>query len=64
MKKLRGVGGKGDERTMVVSSPIYPPPASGSPMGAVLRDRTTRRPYPDADKGTQVPRICQRWTQK
>jgi hypothetical protein len=35
-------------------------PASGSLTGVALHDRTTRRPYLDADKGTQVPRISQR----
>jgi hypothetical protein len=59
MKKPRGVGGKGDERRWQekdgsicwVSSPIYPPPANGSPTGATLCDRTVRKPYLDTDKG-------------
>jgi hypothetical protein len=42
---------------MTGSIPYLSSPASGSPMGTVLRDRTMRRPNPDTGKGTQVPRI-------
>jgi hypothetical protein len=46
------------------SIPYLSSPASRSPMGAALRDRTEHRPNPGGDKGTQVPCISQRWTQK
>jgi hypothetical protein len=49
---------------MLGSIPYLSSPASGSPTGAVLHDRTVHRPYLDIDKGTQVPHISQRWTQK
>jgi hypothetical protein len=42
---------------MLGSIPYLSCPASGSPLDVVLRARTTCRPYPAADKGTQVPRI-------
>jgi hypothetical protein len=38
--------------------------ASSSPLGMTLHNHTARRPYPGADKRTQVPLISQRWTQK
>jgi hypothetical protein len=45
------VVGKGWIR-MPGSIPYLSSPASGSSRGAALHDRTTRRPNPDADKGT------------
>jgi hypothetical protein len=44
--------------------PYLSSPANGSPMATTLRDRTVRRANPDANKGTQVLHISQRWTQK
>jgi hypothetical protein len=49
---------------MLGSIPYLSSPASGNPFCATLCARTARRPYPGADKGTQVLRISQRWTQK
>jgi hypothetical protein len=49
---------------MLGSIPYLSSPTSGSPLGSVLRARTLHRSYPVAEKGTQVPRISQRWTQK
>jgi hypothetical protein len=49
---------------MLASIPYLSSPTRGSPLGAALRARTARRPYPGTDKGSQVPHISQRWTQK
>jgi hypothetical protein len=49
---------------MLGSIPYLSSPAIGSPLGSVLRARTVRRSYLVAEKGTQVLRISQRWTQK
>jgi hypothetical protein len=57
------VAGEGWVR-MLGSIPYLFSPATGSLMGAALHDCTARMPNPDADKGTQVPCISQRWTQK
>jgi hypothetical protein len=49
---------------MLAFIPYLSSPARGSPLGATLRARTARRPYPGTDKGSQVLHISQRWTQK
>jgi hypothetical protein len=49
---------------MLGSIPYLSSPASGSPLGAMLRARTVRRSCPGADKGAQVPPISYRWSVK
>jgi hypothetical protein len=49
---------------MLGSIPYLSSPTNGSPLGAVLHACIMRRPYPCADKGTQVPCISQHRTQK